>query len=523
MSAWVQPERHMHRLRQHQSRNHHVHTTVKRSVKRALRLFFLQGWIQYRGHLISTVDRLAAFFHAHGIEFVRGQINAKRHWWYERDSHFHLRRQDGVVHLERQHLRNRRRDVEDSMQHLARLKLLTFNCQSLGKGIARLQELTEDLRSLGVHVAGLQGTRWRSQEGRSEFPVRGFSGATHYHCYSWGRPSTNAMLGVQILIHSSLLNHAYIHTRFDPPRGQLGRLGAVRIVGRESGTEMDDLFVCAYAPQETDDVAHRQAFFQALLEIIHAVPRRTRIWMLGDFNGHVGADLCSTAVGPLAESVTTNNNGFSTAHVCESANLALINTFCGGGSTCWTPDGRTHHCIDFIAVPTEYKSRVQKCRVNHVLGRRWQLSLVKDHVPVEVSVRLVEPWRLLPSPKKAFRWNKHAVQLALEDSEVGNRFIKDLQSAWLPLRDALSAVATSEELECHWGQVSAVMHNVAVAHFGMRPQQRSLKLLPSTFEILRQRRAHQDQLLAHFSTWANTAGRFVLAWTFRAWLLVAQH
>ena len=247
----------MHRLRQHQSRNHHVHTTVKRSVKRALRLFFLQGWIQYRGHLINTVDRLAAFFHAHDIEFERGQINAKRHWWYERDSHFHLRRQDGVVHLERQHLRNRRRDVEDSMQHLATLKLLTYNCQSLGKGIARLQELTEDLRSLGVHVAGLQGTRWRSQEGRSEFPVRGFSGATHYHCYSWGRPSTNAMLGVQILIHSSLLNHAYIHTRFDPPRGQLGRLGAVRIFGRESGTEMDDLFVCAYAPQETDDVAHR--------------------------------------------------------------------------------------------------------------------------------------------------------------------------------------------------------------------------------------------------------------------------
>ena len=255
------------------------------------------------------------------------------------------------------------------MQHLATLKLLTYNCQSLGKGIARLQELTEDLRSLGVHVAGLQGTRWRSQEGRSEFPVRGFSGATHYHCYSWGRPSTNAMLGVQILIHSSLLNHAYIHTRFDPPRGQLGRLGAVRIVGRESGTEMDDLFVCAYAPQETDDVAHRQAFFQALLEILHAVPRRTRIWMLGDFNGHVGADLCSTTVGPLAESVTTNNNGFSTAHVCESANLALINTFCGGGSTCWTPDGRTHHCIDFIAVPTEYKSRVQKCRVKPCAGK----------------------------------------------------------------------------------------------------------------------------------------------------------
>ena len=113
---------------------------------------------------------------------------------------------------------------------------------------------------------------------------------------------------------------------------------------------MDELFLCAYAPQETDDLNTRHTFFQALLEIIHSVPRRTRVWLLGDFNGHIGQEFWSPAVGPHTNEIT-NNNGSSLVHACEASGLLLANTFIGGGPTCWTPDGSSSHCIDFIAIP----------------------------------------------------------------------------------------------------------------------------------------------------------------------------
>lgn len=80
------------------------------------------------------------------------------------------------------------------------------------------------------------------------------------------------MLGVQLLVSHSLLLllHAHVHTRFDPPRGLHGRLGGVRLVSREAGMEMDDLFISAYAPQERDDET-RQLFHQTVLEMIHSV------------------------------------------------------------------------------------------------------------------------------------------------------------------------------------------------------------------------------------------------------------
>ena len=256
-------------------RNIHAPSTVKRSIMRALRLFFLQGWTWYRGNLINTTDRLAAFFPASDIEYVRTKVNTRRSWWFERDPHFHLRRRDGVVHLHKPSHPLQSPDI--SRPALTRLKLLTYNCQSLGRGSTRLQELTEDMHSIGVTVAALQGTRWKSGDTRSEWPVRGFTGKSHYTCFSWGRSSQNRMLGVQLLVSQELLQHAHVHTRFNPPRGLAGRCGGLRVVSRQQGYNLDELFITAYAPQATDDLPQRNAFFLAILEMMQAVPRRTRI------------------------------------------------------------------------------------------------------------------------------------------------------------------------------------------------------------------------------------------------------
>ena len=400
-------------------RNNRAPATCKRSILRTIRLFFLQGWAWYRGNLVADVGRLAALFSWDDISLAHDKLASRRTWWFERDYHFHLRRQDGVVHLQRPSNDTQRSSRQTELR-IQKLHLLTYNCQSLGYGTARLQELAEDMHKTGVTVAALQGTRWKSDDPRSECVIRCRKGDAKYHCFSWGKPSTNQMLGVQLLVSHRLLQHATVHTRFDPPRGLHGRLGGLRVVSREPGFEVDELFITAYGPQEGDDDL-RQIFYQALLEIVHAVPKRTRVWLLGDFNAHVGADLRTVAAGNLCQDVT-NNNGSALVHACESAGLVLANTYLGGGPTWWSPDGRSSNCIDFIAIPQELRSRLHLCRVNKVLGRRWQLSSVRDHWPVEVVLALPRPWVLLRKQIPVVRWNKHALQVALEDPSVSNAF-----------------------------------------------------------------------------------------------------
>lgn len=86
---------------------------------------------------------------------------------------------------------------------MSRLKLIMDNCQSLGRGSSRLQELAEDLHSIGATVAAFQGTRWKSAAPRSEWAVSGFSGPSCYRCFSWGRPTANKVLGVQLLVRQA--------------------------------------------------------------------------------------------------------------------------------------------------------------------------------------------------------------------------------------------------------------------------------------------------------------------------------
>ena len=498
-------------------RNNHAPSTVKRSIMRALRLFFLQGWAWYQGHLISSPDRLAAFFPAADIAYVQTKVRARRHWWFERDPLFHLKGQDGAVHVPRP---GRGRPAPVS-ERLTSLKLLTYNCQSLGRGSTRLQELAEDMHSVGVTVAALQGTRWKSGDGRSEWPIRSFDGKSHFTCFSWGTPSHNRMLGVQILVSQQLLKHGYVHTRFDPPHGLTGRCGGLRIVSRQQGAELDDLFITAYAPQETDPIPVRQAFFLGLLEMLHAVPKRTRIWLMGDFNGHVGPETHSVSVGRYTEACT-NHNGSSLTHACDASGLVLTNTFFGGGATWWSPDRRTSHALDFIAIRADCKPCVKQFLINTILGKRWQLSLVRDHFPVELTVQLSKPWTSLPPTRKPVRWNKYAVQVALEDPRIGNAFLSEVQQAWsqLPPHPDMSSPA---ELERHWTELRKTVHDIAVAHFGMRPAQRSLKMLPHTFDLLRAKRSHQHELLSHLAQWPDTLRCRQQHWCFTAWALLFRH
>ena len=259
-----------------------------------------------------------------------------------------------------------------------------------------------------------------------------------------------------------------------------------------------------------------------MLEILHAVPKRTRVWLLGDFNGHVGADLRGSGVGPQCQDVT-NNNGAARVHACESAGLLLANSFSGWAPTCWSPDGQSSHYIDFVAIPQECRLRMRCCRVNRVLGKRWQLSPVRDHWPVEVVVSLPRPWVLLRKASLPIRWNKHALQVALEEDSAANAFLRDCMQSLSAESPPLLGSVTRAEVETRWNQVASSLHDVAVRHFAMRPSQKTSKILPRTFDLLRQRRDAMQLFMDHVDSWSAASVRRPLAWFFEAFRLLTAH
>ena len=99
----------------------------KRAVMRALRRFFLWGWVRYHGQLIQQEARLAAFFPKESVAAVRAVLGTGRRWWYQRDPLLPFRRNDGHVHLPSQS-----RTAEFDKSNTLTLRLLTYNCRTLG-------------------------------------------------------------------------------------------------------------------------------------------------------------------------------------------------------------------------------------------------------------------------------------------------------------------------------------------------------------------------------------------------------
>lgn len=119
---------------------------------------------------------------------------------------------------------------------------------------------------------------------------------------------------------------------------------------RQSSRHKDHTFIVAYAPRNTAPDADGQHFFTELQQAVHGVPARTAVWLLGDFNAHIGSDLQSQAVG-TKNTDDSNDNGFQLVHLCNATNRALVNTFHAAGPTWWSPDKETSHRLDYVAVP----------------------------------------------------------------------------------------------------------------------------------------------------------------------------
>ena len=129
------------------------------------------------------------------------------------------------------------------------------------------------------------------------------------------------------------------------------------------------------------------------------------------------------------------------------------------------------------------------------------MSLVRDHWLVEIHARLPRPWKLLQKRAPITRWNKHALQVALDDPRVGQAFLEDASRAWAPFAGLSVGINTAEELQGLWSALGKQLHEVAGHHFGLRPTQKSEKLLPGTFDLLRHKRQCQAEVLTLAADW----------------------
>ena len=475
----------------------------KRAILRALRHFFLWGWVRYHGHLIEHEPHLAAFFPKETVAAVKGVLGSRRKWWYQQDPLLRHRQNDGQVHLP-----TKKTTHIDHAQKF-RLRLLTYNCKTLGYTQARLVEIAEDLHCRNIHVAAIQSTCWKHAEHRTEWTVKNRHGKPLYHCVSWGRSPQRVQTGVMLLLSVTIFDSKNFSWRLDAEGPCQGRIGGLRAVDRQSSRPSDHTFITAYAPQETAPDDEKQNFFTNLQSIVHSLPARTRVWVLGDFNAHVGLDLCSASVGTATPAHSTDN-GIYFAHMCLSASLFAINTFHAAGDTWWSPDGFTGHRLDYITAPLTLKRRIKHCSVNQVLGRRWQTSTTPDHWPLEVHVQIPEKCPHPPAKTTSLRWNQHAMCRASRDHNLFLPFLTEANEALTTLQ--LQPWCVPQDI---WTASSKALLLVAQKHFGMRPLQKNPKILPATLDILERRRLTMNIFLTEAAIFQTCPSQSRARWSLR--------
>lgn len=146
--------------------------------------------------------------------------------------------------------------------------------------------------------------------------------------------------------------------------------------------------VSAYAPTNDSEQSSKDAFYDALDELLTQIPKRNALVLGGDFNAKIAASFNATT-GRHSLSNQQTDNGLRLQSFAETHNLLITNTFFQQRNTnrlaTWkSPDGHYRNQIDFILIRRRWKSSVISARAYWgPVGR-----LISDHAAVVTSMRL---------------------------------------------------------------------------------------------------------------------------------------
>ncbi|XP_019246529.1 PREDICTED: craniofacial development protein 2-like [Nicotiana attenuata] len=146
-----------------------------------------------------------------------------------------------------------------------RLRIGSWNIGTLtGKSI----ELAKILQKRKVNIACVQETRWAGSKARN---AEGFK--------LWYSGVVRGKNGVGILVDRDLRESVVEVRRVND------RLMSIKLVIGECTLNV----VSAYAPQAGLDEEVKRRFWEGLDEIVRNIPPTERLFIIGDFNGHIGS------------------------------------------------------------------------------------------------------------------------------------------------------------------------------------------------------------------------------------------
>ena len=301
------------------------------------------------------------------------------------------------------------------------IRIATIN---IGALTGRSAELMEILKERNIDICAIQETKWSGAKAKR---IGG------YNVYYNGQQ--HKINGVAIAI-SQKFNHTIKEVQRISDRIML----VTMIFGKRATN-----IICVYAPQASSPSTTKDAFWELLDDVTSRCPTNEDLYIMGDFNGHIGAsnDLFEDIQGRFAYG-TRNEDGLRVLEYAKSLDLIIANSLF---------QKRESHLIT-------YYSGERKTQIDYILTRRSQRRDVIDckvipsvtvnsqHRPVIAVIRMPSNSPAFKPPRinrKLLRWNRIAYLGAIE-------------------RDHLSTLihqATSNGIEEDWKKLTKEVRDTA--------------------------------------------------------------
>ncbi|KAG5581991.1 hypothetical protein H5410_052618 [Solanum commersonii] len=255
-------------------------------------------------------------------------------------------------------LRLRPRTRENSGKKVTNSHKLRVGSWNIGSLTGKSLELVKILKKRMINITCVQETKWVGSKARD---VNGFK--LWYSGGSWDRN------GVGILVDGDLREQVVEVRRISD------RLMTIKLV--IGGCTLS--VISAYAPQVGLDEEAKKLFYEDLDKVVRGIPNTEKIFIGGDFNGHIGAT--SSGFDDVHGGFGVgerNGGGTSLLDFAKAFELVIANS-------CFSK--KENHMVIF-------RSLVAKTQIDYLLLRKGDRALCKD-CKVIPSENLTTPHKLL--------------------------------------------------------------------------------------------------------------------------------
>ena len=329
------------------------------------------------------------------------------------------------------------------------LRLATWNVRTMTPGISddltkisdsrKTAIINNELLRLNIDIAALQETRLPDLQKLAE---------KDYTFFWQGKGfDEHRQHGVGFAVRNSLLQMIETPSK-----------GTERILKLKLNTTQGSVhLISTYAPTNTSSDEVKDAYYEALNDLVTQIPTQDQIVILGDLNARVGNDSDSwpTSLGKHGIG-NINENGQRILEFCTLHNMCVTNTLFPLKphlKTSWMhPRSKRWHQLDPIIVKKEHSRNVKKTRVYH------SADCDTDHSLVGCQIKI--------TPKKLYR-TKPPCKPRIDGART-----KESQSATLFNENLSTALTTanshSNSATDKWTQLKETMHEEAMKVFGRK-------------------------------------------------------